>query len=502
MVAVVSAVVLLNCKPAKSQGVNTSAPPSTPVHSVTPDAGIHDAGVNHPDAGVDGGTAPDAGGGLALKLTEQEVDSAAGWTFLGHDAGVPSEVFGITADEGGNLWVAGGEEGLFLLRPGAARFERFTMADGLRPYGYLPDGGAPEGEKYLKVLSVAGGPAGTVFVGYSGKPPQDGQRDCESNAYRPAEEGGGDLSIYKSGDADKVTLTADGLQVVHYDIFSGPNVVATEQHGREKLCNILRIAYDPKTKSVWFGGNHGFAWGDATFEGAPGCNGQNDCAGVLEHVHPAICAKVGDGEVVLTDAYYGVAVDPHSGDVWVGGANRATRFRYGSLEQDWFKAQFETEWGDEPWSRIDVWPDLVSEPVCPTEAERRDDAISSMAAMPDGTAWVGSFTWGLARLDAQGQVLGYVDEALITPHVAALATDTLDGSLWVGHRWGGGISRIKDGVVLQYAASALGAEHVLRPVEDIQVDRSNAVRRILVAFGSHPQGDGGTTGLIGIYEGE
>ena len=71
-----------------------------------------------------------------------------------------------------------------------------------------------------------------------------------------------------------MTLNADGsISVVHYDIFSGPNVVSAEMRGREKLCNILRIAYDKNTQSVWFGANHGFARGDATFQGNHTCNG-------------------------------------------------------------------------------------------------------------------------------------------------------------------------------------------------------------------------------------
>src|SRR5258707_15024811 len=77
-----------------------------------------------------------------------------GWQFYGPAQGVPSAVFGVTADQGGNIWVAGGEEGLFLLQPGTSTFRRFTMADGLHPYGYLPDGGVPSGQNYLKVLSV------------------------------------------------------------------------------------------------------------------------------------------------------------------------------------------------------------------------------------------------------------------------------------------------------------------------------------------------------------
>jgi len=79
-----------------------------------------------------------------------------------------TSVNAICVDRGGNVWVAGGKEGLFLLRSGHAHFERFTMQDGLQPYEYMPEGSAHPGQKYVNVISVAGGPGGTVFVGYAG----------------------------------------------------------------------------------------------------------------------------------------------------------------------------------------------------------------------------------------------------------------------------------------------------------------------------------------------
>src|SRR5262245_2902251 len=131
----------------------------------TPDAGTPDAGT--PDAGTPDAGTPDAGTPPVVVVPPP---TTAGWTFYGVNEGGPEKVYGVTADEAGNTWVAGGEEGLFLLKPGATRFQRFTMADGLRPYGYLPDGSTPPGPKYLKVISVAGGRPNTVFVGYEGMP--------------------------------------------------------------------------------------------------------------------------------------------------------------------------------------------------------------------------------------------------------------------------------------------------------------------------------------------
>ncbi|KFA86777.1 hypothetical protein [Archangium violaceum] len=418
--------------------------------------------------------------------------SPPGWRFYGTQHGGPRRVYGVTADEGGNVWVAGGEDGLFLLRPGADTLQRYTLADGLRPYGFMPDGSAPPGEKYLKVISVAGGPAGTVFVGYEGRP-GTGSNHCESNWDGPSP----DPSRYKSGDADKVTLRADGtLEVVHYDIFSGPGVVRDELRGREKICNILRIAYDKNTNSVWFGGNHGFSRGDARYTGNNTCNGQLSCSGVMEHVHPHINALNEQGNVVLlTDAYYGVAVHP-SGDVFFGGSNRSTRFRYGSNSHNYWRAQSMSEDPPYAWNRFDLWPDKVGEPNLSRPADRVDDHVSGMAVSGDDTVWVSSFTKGLARMNAEGGDVRYLDVGV--PHLSTVAVDSTDGSVWTGARWLGTVFRVKDGRVRTYGCTDFGRRLCMSTVADIQVDRSHG-RRILVGFKGSDENR--VPGAIGIYSG-
>jgi len=466
----------------------------------TPDAGT--GGGERPDAGTGGGQRPDAGtpppdaGTPPPQPPPPEADiqftSPPGWRFYGTQHGGPRRVYGITSDEGGNVWVAGGEDGLFLLRPGADTLQRYTMAEGLRPYGFMPNGGEPPGEKYLKVISVAGGPAGTVFVGYEGRPGK-GSDHCESNWDGPNP----DPSRYKSGDADKVTLRPDGtLEVVHYDIFSGPNVVRDEMRGREKLCNILRIAYDKNTHSVWFGGNHGFARGDARYTGDNTCNGQLSCSGVMEHVHPHINAVGDNGDtMLLTDAYYGVAVHP-SGDVFFGGSNRSTRFRYGSNSHNYWRAQSMSEDKPYAWNRFDLWPDKVTEPNPVRPADRVDDHVSGMAVADSDTVWVSSFTRGLARMNAEGGDVRYLDVGVA--HLSSVAVDPTDGSVWTGARWLGSVYRVKDGRVLTYGCSEFGRQLCMSTVADIQVDRSTG-RRILVGFKGSDQYR--IPGAIGIYSG-
>lgn len=477
------------------------------------DAGQDDAGT--PDAGTDDAGTPDAGPALAPPTMPPDGN---GWTFLGPAQGTPQRIFGASHDDGGNLWVAGGEEGLFLLRPGATQFERFTMAEGLRPFGYMPDGTEPPGEKYLKVISVEGAWAGTVFVGYAGRPAPTGAFDCENNWDGPAP----DPSIYKSGDADRVTLTATGIDVVHYDISSGQGVVGNELRGREKICHVLRLAYDPATERIWFGGNHGLSMGDARYAGTGNCVwaatpnpvpptsktspfsndfGHYGCSGVLEHAHPGINGLKADGTccAMLSGGYYGVDIDPVTGDPWFGGQMRTTRFRYATNGGNFYAAQLQTE--DDPWisNRIDVWPDAVQEPAMPAPTDRVDDLVSALAAMPDGSVWVTSFRRGLAHIGADGTVgarLG-AGNGLVSDKLGALVRDPGDGSLWVGAASAGGLSRLSGGSVTSFGAPLFGFDLTNQGIADLEATGSGGGRRIVVSFA----GNGTHAGAIAIYSG-
>ena len=161
-------------QPAPPADAGTDAGTGDPGQTSPPPLPSPDAGTPPADAGTpptDAGTPPDA------TIT---FPTTPGWQFYGTQDGGPRRIYDVATDEGGNLWVAGGEDGLFLLAPGATTMRRLTMTEGLRPYGYMKDGSAPQGAAYLKVISVAGGPAGTVFVGYEGKP-GTGSQYCESN---------------------------------------------------------------------------------------------------------------------------------------------------------------------------------------------------------------------------------------------------------------------------------------------------------------------------------
>jgi hypothetical protein len=407
------------------------------------DAGVADAGV---DAGVDAGIF-DAGSGVVFP-------DSAGWQFYGPESGLPGTVYGVSADEGGNLWVAGGDQGLFLLVQGEAQFRRFTAAEGLTPFV------DENGIRTQKVISVLGAAAGSAWVGYAGV------------------HGGAEMSdpphLVKSGDADHVVFNGAGLAVTHFDISTPPGADPHYPAGRDLIRDVLRIVRDPASGDVWFGGNHGIGlW-------------QPSKGALQEHEHADINGYLGKDctssapqncrYTLMSGDYYGVGLMPN-GDVVYGGGHRVARKSYGGNRQFW-----------SPVVKLDVWPD--AQPYDGYPDQRTDDFVQDLAVASDGTVWVGSIPNGLAFINPQGAV-GYVTAGLIDRKVTALEVDPLDGSIWVGHIWGG-VARLGGAHPGQFGAKALGLHAANASVLDIQSTIQNGTRRILVAFGS---------GAVGVFSG-
>jgi hypothetical protein len=436
-------------------------PALPPVHDDDPSPpSSTDAGTAQP---VDAGDLPDAGGADAGEADGGVSDggadggedkvvvlpSAAGWTFFGPQHGGPKEVLGASLDEGGNLWVAGGEEGLFLLSAGSDRLQRFTVADGLT--GYTDASGV----RGFPVISVAGGPAGVAFVGYRGL---EAGQDENDPPY-----------MVKSGDADKVERVPGGIRVTHFDISTPPGVSSTYPNGRDKIRHVFRIVYDAAKGDVWFGGNHGIAVWSQRFQK------------VLEHEHAAINGyrlsaqedPSGSSYTLLSGDWYGLTRSA-AGDIWFGGGHRTSKLAEGN-----FYASHDPV--------LDVWPDAVASNARPEQ--RVDDYVQDLAIMGE-TLWVGSILNGLAKVGPEG--VGYVPgSALVDPKVTALEADPADGSLWVGHIYGG-LTRLKDGAYHHFDYRVLGEELIAGTVPDIQSAVVGGQRRLVVSF---------QAGAVGIYTG-
>ena len=547
-------------------GGTDAGPVGTDGGTVGTDGGT--VGTDGGTVGTDGGTVgTDGGTGVADAGTLQTFDfpNKPGWQFFGPTSGGPQDVYDSAFDEGGNLWVAGGSEGLFLMRASngalSGRFEKFGIAQGLHPYGWVngevakalgvPDGTPADKTPSLTatpVISVAGGPAGVVFVGYQGK---DGCESAWTGDQYSQPSTWGDPAVYKSGDADRVTLGGSGISVVHYDIFSGPGVVGAEPKGREKLCSVYRIVWDKAKNAVWFGGNHGFAVAQADAQSTPTCNGQPACDPVWEHSHPyiagcqveydfangAYCPT--DKTSVLTDAYFGVAVDPLNHDLWMGGTNRSTKFHSGTYNGNYEWAHDDTEnpaatpcWHSSKVcglaDRWDLWPDnqpewdarhgiiyISSSMRTAVRPNDLDDSISGIAARPDGTAWFGSFSHGLLRLDSTGAHLEDATAKIMSKYVSSVALDPRDNGVWVGMQYGPGISRLDGGGnVINYSYGApydsnatLGDKLSNAAVANIQSGGAAASRRMVAAFHKFSLKDPVTrvvtnyAGAVAVYSG-
>jgi ligand-binding sensor domain-containing protein len=394
------------------------------------------------DAGSDGGI----DGGLSQR-TEPVLPNSSGWTFYGPQHGGPREVWSVSSDEAGNLWVAGGDEGLFLLTPGATRFLRFTHVDGLTPFVDA------QGIQLQKVLSVGGAQANTVYVGYEG---HFGSLGLNDPTY-----------LLKSGDVDVVQWNGAMLSVRHLDISTGPGVSEWYPNGRDLIRSVYRVVYHRKTGDVWFGGNHGVAVWHALERRT------------IEHQHAAIYGYNDSGaRTMLSGDWYGLGLDA-AGDVWFGGGHRTARMQYGADLNFWAPIE----------PVIDVWPDAQDSDAPPSL--RTDDFIQDMA-ISGSTVVVGSIPNGLARLSSDGGVSYLPREPLLDPKVTALEFDPQDGSLWVGHIWGG-ITRIRGGAYEHLTEPAFGPDLITSEIPDIQSDFVNGNRRMLVAF---------RRGAIGIYVGD
>jgi len=481
-----------------------------------PDSGEADGGVPHaepPDAGE-----PTVDTGKPQQEFTEDTAEEGGWRFYREAEGAPRDVYGASLDEGGNLWVAGGEEGLFLLRDGGTTFERFGMEHGLQPYG-LWKGKVPTGPKKLKVISVTGGPAGMAFVGYEGI---DG---CESEFYKDPGSFE-DPNIFKSGDMDRVELQPNGgLRVIHYDIHSPMHSVPGYGH-REKVCTVFRIVWDKQRDYLWIGGNHGFIWAEASWQGGAECQSEEIRAaslwvhtaedtgeqeerqrcknGIMEHMHPSIFTPPNSASPkgsLIAGNVKGIALRP-DGDVWVGTAIRTTRFKFMTNIKgpyDFEQARKQTDYRSQRANRIDVWPDAISESDPGfngyTSEMRKDDEVSGLVRMSDGTVWVSSSVWGLAVMDDTGQVLRRFFQGTSDADLTALGRDTYDESLWMGQQ-SGGLARLRANMLLRYddALDELSSN----PVSDIQFSGTGPSRTLVVGFRSR----GGRPGGVGLFTGE
>ncbi|HEX9049848.1 MAG TPA: WD40 repeat domain-containing protein [Anaeromyxobacter sp.] len=332
-------------------------------------------------------------------------------------------VVAMTTDEGQNRWVATARA-LYLLRPGDKRFTRFDEASGLH-LGMVTGttSGAPGWAKYCDnapiaddapcggtvtwggaalngIVSLAGGEANEVFVGYGGTHtvplpprPSDGQNLC------PDDPGWADYDwcdpYAHTGKIDWVRLRKDGtLAVVRFDLVAN-QMGAKYWHDRL----MYRLAYDHfvHKRTLYSASEHGVTilfpdryrapnpgeWFDSAYSEYMG-----------DHLHARVCrfdppapcpANSEDGQRM--GDWHGLAIDAN-GSLWHAGKWTAGRITWVPDPHVWvFRngAAFDVAFGD-PYSG----PGSGNPPVFEVAAEGHEPRMTGVAVCPDGRVWFSS----------------------------------------------------------------------------------------------------------------
>jgi len=418
------------------------------------------------------------------------------FTFYGPPQGLPATVWDVSADEGGNVYVAAGEAVLAKGRTDRD-FERFDpAAAGLTP-------SCDEARtQACPITAVAGRDAGKAVLGYEGAGKYDDDNDP--------------LWMRRSGGLDLVTF--DGTTLAkerHVEVGSPPHTVCyawlddahTTCHpldmvwleGRFKTRTIQRLAVNHDTSrplsygDVMISGQHGTLsilvadpagrrWPDLI----KGAAGYDETYGVWEHHHP-------DNYLygrLLTGEGWAVAIDPTTNVPWF-----ANQFRLGSMPAYATTARPSSQnyWGpivpDRPY--IAIW-----EPDSNPDDEALRDNVTSISFCDDGTMWVGSYNHGLARLPKDAAEFEQIAVPGGAGGALSVACDPSDGSLWVGFSWGG-FGRLAGGTWRQLIDPSEIPSFARGPVLSIQIDRWSSPRVVYLAHRQSSAGPGGVTAYAG-----
>jgi hypothetical protein len=504
---VVSALVICACTGGKrevSEAPDGGSPPVATAPDPSPAGVPPDAAPppSPPDA-VPAQSPPDAGPVLTPPVTKGH------WTYYATSQGLSADVRDVSADEGGNVYVAG-TDALYVKGRAGTAFDRFDAdnaglsktcndpADANNDFPTKPFFQCP-------VISVAGAAPGKAVVGFDGF-------DLEFN-------GGAEWALHTGG-ADVIAFDPDKVEVSkirHVYVASPPHVICGVNgeefaaacsdpndpwwiHGRRLFRRVFRIVVNHDTSSAmygdaWLGGNHATfsvllndtasrGWVDPTAGFGPNWVDAKD---VWEHLHPAILGIFGE---FLLGAGYALSIDPRTGIPWGSNGIRTTSVAgYGPDLSN-------PKWGMA--GAIDFWPDSGDPWSGPT-----NDNIRSISHCPDGTLWVGSLTHGLARVDPAGAIT-YLDlPSPATDHdsVTAVACDPTDSSLWIG-LGSGGVLRLQSGTFQPVDTAGVPAFADL-PVASIQIDRWASTRILYFAFGASKDGAGQVLagGGVASYDG-
>ena len=431
-----------------------------------------------------------------------------GFTYWGTDQGMAPDVFDVSADEAGNVYVAAGAA-LFAKKPDDGAFLRFDPGSvGItRNCDQAKTVACP-------VVSVGGGAPGVAIVGLQGL-----GTDGDSDPDWWLDSGGADVLAF---DGTKLSRTrhvqVSGMPHQFCMDHSPPPCSigdATYEKGRRKVRQVLRIAVDHRKGDihygdVWMAGTHGSfnvlvahpdqrGWVDLV----PQYPGTEDRRYVWEHDHPAmtVWATIGGVKQLAFTAgtTNALALDPLTGDPWAANETRlAAKRGAGSMWDSWDAPMWPPWVPAEIPSFLDVWPD--PHPADPTQYDATDprwmDAVSSLSFCDDGTLWIASTLHGLARLARDGSIAYVSLPDGLGNSASAVACDPTDGSVWVGFGWGG-FGRWNGSSWWTLATESPPDFAAKAPVRAIQIDRYASPRIVWFALAQNKFGPGGLVSYDG-----
>ncbi len=443
--------------------------------------------------------------GASAKQTEIPPVQRDGWTFYGTDQGLSKDIQDVSADEAGNVYVAGGDA-VYAKARSANKFLRFDHANaGLtqncNDWDQHTVATPPKPFYTCPVISVAGAAPGKAIVGFDmfTIEPFDGHTWAEW----PMKAGGADVVTF---DPTAGTLT----RARHVRVASPPHTICATPtfygrvtscpdptnywwtDGRRVLARIVRIVVNhdrssPLYGDVWMGGKHGTFSALLANSQARGLVDRSagfgpdwaDAKDVWEHEHPNLSGTL-PGQSFVNGEGWALSIAP-DGAIWGSNEYRTTSVGgYGAdlsiLDNPGAPDKNSDFWMSFPF--LDLWPDPPNDYLT-----SQADAVRSMSHCPDGTLWIGSLAHGLARRAPDG-TLSYLDlpDPAMQNGVSAVACDPSDGSVWIGLAQTGGVLRYRGGKFERAFDPAGLPEFASHPPQSIQIDRWSSPRVVYFAF--------------------
>jgi hypothetical protein len=429
------------------------------------------------------------------------------FTFYGTDQGLTPEVSDASADEGGNVYVAGGAA-LFVKARGERDFRRIEPeAAGLTRNCWDPSEIAnetPPGEPFTcPIISVAGAAPGRAIVGFQGV-----GTSLDEDARWATWSGGADVIAFDGAAvtrerhvfiASPPGVVCEGLWDEDRNTCSDSSRHSTWGGGRKKSRQVVRIVVNHDRSrplsygDVLFDSTHGTlsilaahpderGWLDLT-NGDPAWA---DTKGVWEHHHPAYSYA---GRF-LTGWPSGVALDPTRNVPWFSNGIRTASMPAYATDRHPDRNAY---WGEQVPARphLAFWGDAGDPAYW--------DDVTGLSFCDDGALWVASNGHGLKRLrvDADGNVTSSMQVNLPGANRATAIACDPDGSVWVGFL-SGGFGRWKDGRLSSSSPPAGAPAFTQNPVTSIQLDRWTTPRIVyLTHLATATFGAGGVTVYAG-----